>query len=123
MNINQAFPSKYLKVDDLHGKNVTVTIKSVALEAIGQDKVSKPVIYFEGKDKAFVCNKTNSNTIAKLFGPDTDNWTGQKITLCPREVEFQGEMVWAIRVSLQKPALPQPKPVAPAETSGDDVAF
>jgi hypothetical protein len=37
MNINNAYPSKYLKASDLDGRNVTVTIKSAELEEIGFD--------------------------------------------------------------------------------------
>ena len=46
MNINEAFPSKYLKASDLDGKNVTVTIKSAELEEIGFDKEQKLVRQF-----------------------------------------------------------------------------
>lgn len=108
MNINTAYPSNYLKADDLNGKSVTVTIQKVELEEIGQgrDKERKPVLYFRGKDKGVVLNKTNANTITKLYGGETDDWVGKAITLVPREVEFQGEMVLSIRVSLQKPGAP-----------------
>jgi len=117
MNINEAFPSDYLKADDLKGANVTVTIDTVSIEEIGQGakKDRKLVLSFVGKQKRLVCNKTNANTIGKLYGTETDEWHGKQIILRPQEVEFQGDMVWAIRVSLQAP-----RPVAPA--GGRDVA-
>jgi len=119
MKVSQAFPSNFLKADDLNGQAVTVTIASVELEEIGQgrDKEEKLVVKFQGKSKGMICNKTNANTIAKLHGDDTDAWVGQRITIVPREVEFQGEMVLALRVSLQKPAQmnsPAPVKAAPA---------
>lgn len=118
MKLSEAFPSNFLKADDLQGKSVTVTIQDVTLEDIGKghDMQSKLVLTFKGKDKKFVCNKTNSKTIAKLYGDDTDDWAGNPIIIEPREVEFQGDMVWAIRVSLKKPAgtaskaAPEPEP-------------
>lgn len=115
MNINDAFPSTYLKCEDLQGKNATVTIATVRVEDIGQgaNKERKVIIGLVGKQKEFVCNKTNKNTIVSLYGQETNNWINQKITLTSREVEFQGSMVWAIRVSLQKPALTAPAVVAP----------
>ncbi len=115
MKLNDAFPSAFLKADDLKGNNVTVTISEVSIEQIGQgaQKDSKLVLAFRGKEKKLVCNKTNASTIAKLYGDETDNWVGQQIILTPREVEYQGEMVWSIRVSLQKP-----KAVAPANAGG-----
>ena len=92
MNINEAYPSRYLKASDLNGKNVAVTIKSAELEEIGFDKEQKLVLSFAGTDKLMVLNKTNASTIAKLHGEETDDWSGKRITLCAREVEFQGTM-------------------------------
>ena len=127
MNLNEAFPSNFLKAADLQGKNVTVTIESAEVEEIGQgqQKEQKLVLTFKGKDKKLVCNKTNATTIGKLYGDETDDWVGKPIILTAREVEFQGETVWAIRVSLQKPA-PATKPSKLAEgtpAESDDTPF
>jgi len=104
MKIGEAFPSSFLKVDDLQGRDVTVTIASVELETIGKDdKEQKLVLGLLGKTKKLVCNKTNAKTIAGLHGEETDEWVGKQIILSPREVEFQGKMVMAIRVSLKRP--------------------
>lgn len=129
MNLNDAYPSAFLKVDDLQNKNVTVTIESVELEEIGKgaDKEKKLVIALVGKTKKFVCNKTNAKTIAGLYGGETDDWAGKRITLRPAEVEFQGEMIMAIRVSIQKPAAtaatPPPEPEPAIEEDPDSVPF
>jgi hypothetical protein len=106
MNVNEAFPSKYIKASDIGDKAVTVTIEKITVEDVvqGQKKEEKIVLHFRGKDKGLVCNKTNASTIAKLYGDETEDWIGQRITLVSREVEFQGESVMAIRVSLKKPA-------------------
>lgn len=119
MKASDAFPSPFLKADDLQGKNVTVTIAGVEMQEIGQgaQKSVKPVISFVGKEKGLVCNKTNWNTIIKLWGDETDEWEGKKIILCPREVEYQGEMVLSIRVSIQKPM--GGKVVEPDKVEGD----
>ena len=121
MKTSQAFPSDYLKASDLNGKQVTVTIGRVEMVDMGQgkEKESKLLIHFNGKSKGLVCNKTNCTTIEKLYGDETDGWIGKEITLAPREVEFQGEMVWAIRVSLQKPGV-KPTP-APSDNDGGGV--
>jgi hypothetical protein len=95
-NINDVFPSKYLKAADLNGKTVTLTIKDVGVETIGDD--DKLVVYFKGKDKGLVMNKTNSNNIAMVFGPDTDGWLEQEISVYPTMVDFQGRSMEAIRV-------------------------
>jgi len=121
MNINDAFPSKYLKAGDLPDEgSQSVTIEKIALEEIGRDRETKPVIYFEEFNKALVCNKTNARTIARAIGSeDFDDWIGHKINLYRAEVEFQGEMVEAIRVRSDKAAKPAVKPVA-AKVIEDD---
>lgn len=104
MNIDQAFPSKYMKSSDLPEDGVAVpfTIEEVKTEEIGKDKQIKPVIYFKDQDKGFVANKTNCNTIAKaLSSRDTDDWVGKTILLYSCEVQFGDEMVESIRVKLK----------------------
>jgi SpoIID/LytB domain protein len=98
MNINAAFPSTYLKAADLQGKRVVVGIDRVSIEEVGGEH--KPVVYFIGKDRGLILNKTNGNIIAEMYGPETDDWHAQKITLYPARVEFQGKIVDAIRVHL-----------------------
>jgi hypothetical protein len=118
MNINAAFPSTYLKAADLQGKRVVVGIDRVSIEEVGGEH--KPVVYFIGKDRGLILNKTNGNIIAEMYGPETDDWHAQKITLYPTRVEFQGKIVDAIRVHLDPMAnaamqaqAPEPAP-APA---------
>lgn len=115
MRIDSAFPSQYLKAADLQGKKVTVTMSHVDMEDIGGDL--KPILYFIGKDKGLVLNKTNSNTIAMMHGYETDEWSGKSITLVEAMVDFQGRTVAAIRVYAQRPpsapaaaATPKPRP-------------
>ena len=96
MNINEAYPSKYLGAADLGGKPAVVKIDRVEMELL--DKQKKMVLSFVGKRKTFVCNKTNAKKIAELHGDETDHWLDQLIELYPAEVEFQGDTVEAIRV-------------------------
>lgn len=96
MNINEAFPSNYLKAADLKGQTPTVTMSHVVSEQMGDDR--KLVLYFKGKEKGVVLNKTNANNIASIYGPETDAWEGQKVTLAAAWVDFQGRSVEAIRI-------------------------
>lgn len=108
MNVNDAFPSKTLKASDLDGNQVTVTIARVDIEKMGSD--TKPVVYFKGKDKGLVLNKTNAKRIVEITGSgETDDWKGHAIILYPTETEFQGETVDCIRIK---------KPGQPARTTG-----
>src|SRR5574338_369190 len=96
MQVSQVFPSNYLKASDLQGRAVNVKIDRVEIEKIGTD--DKPVLYFQGKEKGMVLNKTNANNIAYLYGQETDDWNGAEITLFEAMVDFQGKTVPAIRV-------------------------
>src|SRR6266498_2774737 len=97
MNIMSAFPSKYLKASDIpDGQFVPVIMERVEIENVaGNDDPNdeKPVLYFTGKTKGFVLNKTNANAIAAGYGEQTPGWTGQQILLYRTETAFQGKQM------------------------------
>lgn len=96
MKQSDIFPSNYIKSDDLQGRQVTVVIAEAKLEMLGKEQ--KLVLYFQGKKKGMVCNKTNFGRIAFLYGDETDDWTGREIVLTSEFVEFQGKTVKGLRV-------------------------
>jgi hypothetical protein len=114
MRVSDAFPSNYLKASDLQGRNVTVKIDRTEFEKIGDDR--KLILYFVGKEKGMVLNKTNANNIAYIYGDDTDLWHGNEITLFEAMVDFQGKTVPAIRVRApQRQAVKQQSHQAPPQ--------
>lgn len=125
MKISQVFPSKYVAAADLNGKTVTLTIKAVTLEEMvthKDERVKKPVVWFERATKGLVLNVTNAKIIAALYGDETNDWLGQRISIYPTRVKAFGQLQDAIRVREEVPA--QPKPQAQAaqaeEPSGID---
>jgi hypothetical protein len=126
MNVNTVFPSQYLRASDLGDAEPVVTIARVALEAIGRDKDHKLVIYFEGKSKGLVANKTIAKKLAELTGsPETEDWPGHPIRLYTTTADFGGEAFEVIRVkaaALPRPAAPVPPPKRPAWNAADDAA-
>ena len=102
MKISAAFPSNYLKSDDLDGQPRIVTVRTCVQEELGQgrDKEKKPVLYFSKGTKGLVLNITNARVIAKAYGDDTGNWAGEPIEIYPTQVEFKGDLVDAIRVRI-----------------------
>ena len=137
-NINDAFPSKFMKASDLQGTEPIVTIDRVDFEPVGRDREMKAVLYFAGKTKGLVLNKTNATKISQLVGSDlTEEWTGQRVRLYATETTFGGETVDCIRIKpVGKQAIsmtaPTPKPAprqAPPEElhtgpiTVDDVPF
>ncbi len=96
--VSEAFPSNYLKAADLNNRTVKVAINKVVFEEIGQNKESKPIVYFEKVEKGLVLNKTNAVEIAATHGDQMEGWTGKEIELFSQMVPFQGQNVPAIRV-------------------------
>lgn len=103
--------SKYLSHFELAGRDVTVTIKSIALSEIvgaGGKKSKKALVMFQGKQKGMVMGATCLKTIARIYGDDTDAWIGKPITIYPTTTEASGETVGTIRI----------RPTAPASARG-----
>lgn len=126
--VSDMVPSKYLKAADVEESPV-LTIADVKEESIGQGAQAdnKWILYFAEEEKGLVLNRTNINTIAGLYGDDTDDWEGKKITLFATQVDFQGKQVDAIRVRNKPPKTkeakaPKAEPVtaAPAVDPDDD---
>jgi NACalpha-BTF3-like transcription factor len=101
MKLTEMFPSNLLKAQDVTdaGGEMPLTIESVELKEFDGDngKERKPIIHFK-EGKQMVCNKTNGNAIAELYGDDTDGWIGKELILVVRDVDFQGKSTPAIRV-------------------------
>jgi hypothetical protein len=97
-----AFPSKFLKADDLGATRPIGTIATVDFEDIGtgQNKDNKLVVHFaESSLKAIVLNLINSETIAAIAGTDDyEGWPGCRIQLYATKTEFQGKRVPCIRI-------------------------
>jgi hypothetical protein len=98
----------YLFAFDLQGKDCTLTIERVTggeIKGTGGKKSKKPLCYFkEGRDKRPLgLNSTNCKAIAAMYGNDTANWAGKRITIYPTTTNFGGETVDCIRV---RPGIP-----------------
>jgi len=96
MKVSAAFPSKWLKAEDVGDRTIPVTMADVRQEEVGDD--FKMVLYVEGQTKGLVLNKTNANFIKGLYGDDTDDWIGERVQLYTTIVNFQGKSTNSIRV-------------------------
>lgn len=118
MNLNDAFPSKYLKAGDLNGRTLNVTIKDVTMEEVGQQKDRRLVAYFRSMDKGLVLNKTNAKRVQNIVGSaETDDWVGAKIALKAEMVDFKGDAILSIRVNLPEAGA---APTQSYDSSDDD---
>lgn len=97
VNIDEAFPSKYLSAADIRDDEPIVTIGSIGFENVGDDR--RLVIHFQEMEKPMVCNKTNAKRIAYIVNNnETDNWIGKQVKLYEEMVDFQGAIKPAIRI-------------------------
>jgi hypothetical protein len=134
MKVDDLYPSKYLKSGDLNGQTVRVTIDRYEIELIGQGAQAdrKPVMYFRGKAKGMILNKTNARTLQQSYGPELDDWIGAEIELFVVMTEMNGETKEGLRVRVARKqpqrVHPQGQPVASERTPppaplDDDVPF
>lgn len=110
MDVNQMFPSKYLKGDELTGPK-TVTIASIRTEETykpGKGKVDVFVLWCEKATRGIVLSRPLALSISEALGEsDTEKWTGKAITIYPLPMTVAGRNLVAIRA---KAAAPKPAP-------------
>jgi hypothetical protein len=102
MLISNAFPSQYLKASDLQGRTASLTIDRCEMADL--DGEHKPCLYFVGKDKGMILNRTNGATIVESYGDETNDWQGKPLEVFTARVSFQGRMVDGLRVRIPAPA-------------------
>ena len=121
-NINDAFPSTFLKAYDLKGKTPIVTIDRVEFQQVRGGRTgsveTKPIVYFTGKGKGLLLNKTNARAILAIAGSAiTEDWRGVAITLYATVDTFGKERHDVIRIkapaAVSTPA-PARRPAGPA---------
>lgn len=96
-NIDDIFPSNYLKASDIAGEPV-VTIKRVFKEEVNAKMLNKLIAEFNELQKPMVVNKTNAYKLAELLGnKDYTTWTGKQVRIYTPIVPFQGKENPAIR--------------------------
>lgn len=100
--ISDAYPSKYVSAADLDEQDMVLTIASIDTQAF-EDGTTKLVLFSHETTKGLVLNKTNARTIAAMYGDDTDEWSGRRITIYPTWVDFAGKQTEAVRVRPKPP--------------------
>jgi len=127
VDMDAAFPSKYLKAADLQDSQIKARMSHVEMENVDRDGDKKPVLYFQkstfkddaAKKKGLVLNVTNKNAIKAAYGKDSENWRGKDVILFPMLVDFRGDQVEAIRVRVARPQQAPAEPPKQAENPAD----
>ena len=118
MKVSDAYPSKWLKSDDVGDRTIAATIADVRQEEVGDQL--KLVAYFEGSTKGMVLNRTNADSIKDLYGDDTEDWVGERIALYTTMVNFQGKSTKSIRVRAAKEKIPAKSPAKAKQHTEDN---
>jgi hypothetical protein len=104
MRVSRTYGGNHYKAEDLD-KPILLTIDQVTSKEFDDGK-EKLVLAFGEDEHTFVCNLTNAQTLAELYGDETDDWIGEKVVLYATRTLFQGKQTPCIRVRAPKPAAP-----------------
>lgn len=103
MDINDFYQteSKWLKAGDLKkdGRPIKAEVIIDRPEVVEfKDGTKKIGLFFSGKEKGLVLNKTNAQLIAEQHGSNMSEWRGKRIKIYATTTDFGGERVECIRV-------------------------
>ena len=99
--------SKWLKADDLQGREYPLTISGVSAENMGEGEI-KPALHFHGAEKGMVLNVTNRLRLCDAFGDDSDTWVGKRVIVYSESTTFRGQPTKGLRVRPAQQAPPAP---------------
>jgi hypothetical protein len=116
-DFDELFPGRFLKSGEFKGREVTLTIASVQIEELPDEKGTpnkdgvrvrvRGIVGFKQTKKLLVLNRTNGEAVKAMFGRQTDDWIGKRVTFFPAVVDAFGGETTAIRVR-GSPDLAQP---------------
>ena len=108
MKRNEVFKGKFFKADDVgseRGDHIELVIDGIKLEEVGfgDNREERAVVYFKNHDKKLVLNSTNWDTLAEFFGDESDNWSGEKVSVFRDITNFAGKRVACLRIRAADP--------------------
>lgn len=86
LTYDQLFPGRFIKAGEMGGKATTLTIKNVYLDGLESESGAteqKAIVAFEQTPREWVLNKTNAQCLLAMWGPDSDDWIGKRVTIFP----------------------------------------
>jgi hypothetical protein len=96
MNVNEMYRSDYMKADSLNGQAFCFTITDCSAEKAEGDE--RLVLAFFEVSSLMILDRTNTNMLAELYGPETSEWIGKVIKLAPSTTLFLGQVVKYVRI-------------------------
>jgi hypothetical protein len=102
LSFDELYPGTYLKAGEFQGKAVTLTIKTITREMLSNGSGGEEpavTVSFAETEKQFVMNKTNASSLRAMWGDDSGEWIGKRLTLHPvKDESGLSESGLAIRI-------------------------
>lgn len=103
MHYEAMFRGDYIAAVEMEeGKPLTLTITGIDFRSMFDEKkkgnIEKAVVSFREEERGWVINKTNAQLVAAMFGPETNDWRGKRVTIERQQVRLGGKMTPGIRV-------------------------
>ena len=120
MDMRKYSGANFLKVDDVRAEPLRGTIASVKI-----GKYDKPDMHLESGD-CLSLNATNTHTLIRAYGPNSDDWLGKDIELFVGEIEFEKKPIDAVLVRPISPPLTvkeRTKPATGHDEMDDSIPF
>ena len=119
MDMSKFSGDAYLKVEDIRTSG---PVKAV-IETITEGAFDKPVANLSD-GSALQLNISNTRTLVRTWGKNSEDWLGREIELAIGQVEFKGELTDSIVVSPVSAAIPiGERKDPPAPEIDDDIPF
>lgn len=99
-DFDELYPNRFLKGAQFKGKSVTLTITDIVKEELGDEKKKEAKVVLTFKETKFqlVANKLNCIALMLMFGRNTKEWRGKRVTFYPLKGEWFGTKREAVRV-------------------------
>ncbi len=110
MDMGLGFLGTYITAAELVGKEPTLTIERVTLEKVESLKASddegggkmrdRIVVYFKEArgGRGWLLNRTNAECLKEMWGRETNDWIGHRVTLYTAQVRVGPKVEPGIRV-------------------------
>lgn len=125
MRRGEAYPSQYLKQDDVHDEPRVFEIEDVRKITITGDRGPEevPVMHFKDEEKKLIVIPTNWDVIEEAYGPESDGWAGRRVELYrDASVSYGGKRTGGLRLRIPQGAK-APRAGKPAATGATTMTW
>jgi hypothetical protein len=114
--------SRYAGTSFLKFEDVAAGPRQEKITGVDLGKYDKPILEFESGDRLSL-NATNSKTLVRAYGAESDDWIGMVVELFPGQTEFQGKPQDSVLVRPISPGRPLDERTPVKSEMDDDIPF